>query len=169
MDVDNVVFVDSLSDADESDEDEKLIFIPDIEKRMTKIPEHVLRAPGAAASATASGPAASRASTDLVLYSVPKSLTVEEGGIDGVRKAIIESRARLRLKREAEEAAAAAATEAERVRSAEMDGLQRMSGMGGFHVLGGSSLMNGMDSVHGMHTATMAGGSDPDEMEMDIE
>lgn len=161
MDVDNVVFIDSLSDADESDDDEKLIFIPDIEKRMTKIPEHVLRAPGTAAATTTA--AANRTSTDLVLYSVPKSLTVEEGGVDGVRKAIIESRARLRLKRETEEAAAAA--EAERAHSAEMDGLQGMSGMGGFHVLGGPSLMNGdvgMDSVHGMH-------SDPDEMEMDIE
>ena len=146
MDVDNVVFVDSLSDADESDDDdddERLIFIPDIEKRMTKIPEHVLRAPGTVAAGGAgagAGSAVNRTSTDLVLYSVPKSLTVEEGGIDGVRKAIIESRARLRCKREAEEAAAA---EAERARSAEMDGLQRMGGMGGVHVLGGPPLMNG--------------------------
>lgn len=75
----------------ESDE-EKLIFLPDVEKRLAKIPKSVL---------TSSIPPAT--SNEIVLYNVPQSLSVPEEQ-DSVRKAIIETRARAR-----EQAAAAAA------------------------------------------------------------
>ena len=71
--------------ADIESEEEKLIFLPDIEKRLSRIPHQVLAGP--------------RSGDDehheLVLYSVPKSLTVDEGQ-DSVRKAIIEARQRAR-------------------------------------------------------------------------
>jgi hypothetical protein len=87
--------------ADIESEDEKIIFLPDIEKRLSKIPQQVLTG---------------RHSEDdghqeLVLYSVPKSLTVDEGH-DSVRKAIIEARARARDK---------AAEEAEMARHEDMN------------------------------------------------
>ncbi|KAK4565542.1 hypothetical protein LTR86_004159 [Recurvomyces mirabilis] len=73
--------------ADIESEEEKLIFLPDIEKRLSRIPHQVL--------------AGTRSGEDdhhqLVLYSVPKSLTVDEGQ-DSVRKAIIEARQRARDK-----------------------------------------------------------------------
>ncbi|KXT18721.1 hypothetical protein AC579_2696 [Pseudocercospora musae] len=70
----------------ESDE-EKLIFLPDIEKYFSNIPKHVLTA---------------RRDDDhegqeLVLYGVPSPLTSGEGS-NAVRKAIIESRQRAREK-----------------------------------------------------------------------
>ena len=67
----------------ESDED-KLVFLPDIEKKFTKIPHQVL-----------SG--GQHESQELVLYSVPESITATEGH-DSVRRAIIESRQRAREK-----------------------------------------------------------------------
>ena len=67
----------------ESDE-EILIFLPDIEKSFTKIPQQVLTG-------------RQHDNQELVLYSVPKSLTQNEGN-DSVRKAIIESRHRAREK-----------------------------------------------------------------------
>jgi len=73
---------------------DNVIFIPDIEKKLNKIPRHVL---------------VGRKDEDdinlellegagqLILYNVPTSLTVPTE-LDGVRKAIIESRARAREK-----------------------------------------------------------------------
>ncbi len=76
--------------ADDSDEPDeaKLVFLPDIEKRLreTRIPPQVL--------ANSDG---ELAGMQLVLYSDPKSLSVPEDR-DGVRKAIIEARRRLRAR-----------------------------------------------------------------------
>ncbi|KAF2468263.1 uncharacterized protein BDR25DRAFT_291041 [Lindgomyces ingoldianus] len=70
----------------ESDE-ENPIFLSDIEKHLAKIPKHVLTGPE---------PRPTR-DNQLVLYSVPSSLTVPEKQ-DNVRKAIVEARARVREK-----------------------------------------------------------------------
>lgn len=72
----------------ESDE-ENPIFIPDIEKHLTKIPKHVLMSTGRELETTADN--------QLVLYSVPASLSVPEEK-DSVRKAIIEARQRAEKK-----------------------------------------------------------------------
>ena len=73
----------------ESDE-EKLIFIPDIEKKLAKIPRSVL---------TGQNPPIKN--TAMVLYNVPSSLSVPKEQ-DNVRRAIIESRERSREKQERE-------------------------------------------------------------------
>lgn len=83
---------DELSDSDSSSDESKLVFLPDIEKRLrnTRIPSTVL--------ANSEGELAGRnLHTDLVLYNVPSSLSVPEDR-DSVRKAIIETRARAREK-----------------------------------------------------------------------
>jgi hypothetical protein len=83
---------DELSDSDSSSDESKLIFLPDIEKRLhnSRIPPTVL--------ANSEGELAGRnLNTDLVLYNVPRSLSVPEDR-DSVRKAIIETRARAREK-----------------------------------------------------------------------
>jgi hypothetical protein len=78
---------DELTSDDESD-DGKLVFLPDIEKHLkeNRIPRHIL--------ANDDGEIAGM---QMVLYSDPKSISVPESK-DGVRKAIIESRDRLREK-----------------------------------------------------------------------
>jgi hypothetical protein len=68
----------------ESDED-RPIFIPDIEKHLHKIPKHILIGDDAKAMAN----------MQMVLYNVPTSLTVPKEQ-DSVRRAIIESRRRAR-------------------------------------------------------------------------
>ncbi|EMD66951.1 hypothetical protein GGP41_005421 [Bipolaris sorokiniana] len=68
----------------ESDE-ENPIFLSDIEKHLSKIPTHVLRGPE---------PTPTR-DNQMVLYNVPTSLTVPEAQ-DNVRKAIVETRQRIR-------------------------------------------------------------------------
>jgi hypothetical protein len=68
----------------ESDED-RPIFIPDIEKHLHKIPKHILIGDDAKALAN----------MQMVLYNVPSSLTVPKEQ-DSVRRAIIESRQRAR-------------------------------------------------------------------------
>lgn len=75
---------DELSDIDA--EEEKLVFLPDIEERLTKIPKSVL---------TSHEP--STTSSEMILYNIPASLSVPEEQ-DNVRKAIIETRARAREK-----------------------------------------------------------------------
>ncbi len=74
-----------LAELEEDDGRERLVFLPDIEKHFSKLPQQVL---------TAADDGGHR---ELVLYDVPKSLTVDEGH-DSVRKAIIESRQRAREK-----------------------------------------------------------------------
>ncbi|WPH01594.1 Hypothetical protein R9X50_00444200 [Acrodontium crateriforme] len=78
---------DELADIEASEPDERLIFLPDIEKHFTQIPPHVLNPQGNKGYENQA----------MVLYSVPKSITVDEGH-DSVRKAIIESRQRARDK-----------------------------------------------------------------------
>ena len=80
-----------LSDSESSD-DGRLVFLPDIQKhlRETRIPPSIL--------ANSDGELAGM-NNQLVLYNVPSSLTVPEE-LDSVRKAIIETRARVRAKQE---------------------------------------------------------------------
>lgn len=68
------------------EEEGKLIFLPDIDRKLTKIPKSVLT--------SSSQPLANQ---EMVLYTVPSSLTVPEEK-DNVRKAIIETRERARQK-----------------------------------------------------------------------
>lgn len=73
--------------ADIESDEQRLIFLPDIEKQLSKIPNHILRGTLAA----------SEEHQELVLYSVPSSLSVPAEK-DSVRKAILESRQRAREK-----------------------------------------------------------------------
>ncbi|TKA82848.1 hypothetical protein B0A55_00960 [Friedmanniomyces simplex] len=72
--------------ADIESEEERLIFLPDIEQRLSQLPRQVLL-----------GTREEPENQELVLYSAPKSLTVDEGH-DVVRKAIIEARQRAQEK-----------------------------------------------------------------------
>ena len=67
-------------------EEEKVVFLPDIERKLNKIPKSLLR-----------GHAETPANSEMVLYRVPTSLTVPEEN-DNVRRAIIECRDRARQK-----------------------------------------------------------------------
>lgn len=67
-------------------EEGKLVFLPDIEKKLGKIPRSVLT--------TKAQPVTS---SEMILYNVPSSLSVPREQ-DNVRKAIIETRARAREK-----------------------------------------------------------------------
>ncbi|KAK8008923.1 hypothetical protein PG991_011474 [Apiospora marii] len=89
-----------LSDSGESD-DGKLVFLPDIQKHLrqqSRIPPSIL--------ANKDG---ELAGMQMVLYSEPSSLTVPEEH-DSVRKAIIESRARLRQQQKGVEASGSASS-----------------------------------------------------------
>lgn len=90
------VYIHNLDDelADIESDEEKLVFLPDIEKRLSKIPKQLLQSRNHEDHEDHEG-------QELVLYSVPKSLTVDEGH-DSVRKAIIESRQRAREKADEE-------------------------------------------------------------------
>lgn len=84
---------DELSSESEAEQDSgKLIFLPDIEShlRQNRIPAQVL-------SAQPLSVESDLLNKQLVLYSVPASLTVPEEQ-DSVRKAILEARARIREK-----------------------------------------------------------------------
>lgn len=69
---------------------ENMIFLPDIEKKIGKIPQHVL-----------TGVLQPSAQNQMVLYGVPTSLSVPQNQ-DSVRKAIIESRHRAQEKKKAD-------------------------------------------------------------------
>lgn len=73
--------------ADTAPEEERLVFLPDIEKHFSKIPHQVL-------DSANDNDDSSRA---LVLYDVPKSLTMDEGHSQ-VRQAIEAARQRAREK-----------------------------------------------------------------------
>lgn len=85
-----------------SDDDGKLVFLPDIERRLreNRIPPQVF--------ANGDG---ELAGMQLVLYNDPKSLSVPENK-DGVRKAIIDSRRRLREQQKLENGGSQAQTSA---------------------------------------------------------
>jgi hypothetical protein len=78
-----------IAEIEANEPEERLIFLPDIEKHFSRIPEHLLASPHDAMSAAQQ--------QELVLYSVPRSLTVDEGH-DSVRKAILDARQRARDK-----------------------------------------------------------------------
>lgn len=73
----------------ESDEDTP-IFLSDIEKHLSKIPRHVLLMSGGSSDPQTAD------DNQLVLYEVPKSLSVGTGQEDYGRKAIVEARRRIR-------------------------------------------------------------------------
>jgi hypothetical protein len=88
------------------DVNSKLVFLPDIEKHLrnnSRIPAHLLD--------PRPDPYADLAGKELVLYSIPSSISVPEEQ-DSVRKAIIEARARAREKQRADRELAAAARDA---------------------------------------------------------
>jgi len=111
MDVDNIIFIKNLDeevasyDSEDDPNSQKLIFLPDIEKRLTRVP-YLLAENDARGDGSGGENRGGKTSTDLVLYSVPSSLSVSEER-DSVRRVIIEARNRIR-KRQADEAAAAA-------------------------------------------------------------
>ena len=82
------IYIHSLEDelADIESDEQKLVFLPDIEKKLAEIPKSVLMNEGYPTTGN-----------EMILYSIPTSLTVPEEQ-DNVRKAIIESRARAREK-----------------------------------------------------------------------
>ena len=71
---------------DTQSDEEKLVFLPDIEKQFTKIPKSVLMAHNPPVTGS-----------EMVLYNVPSSLSIPKEE-DSVRRAIIETRARAREK-----------------------------------------------------------------------
>lgn len=73
--------------ADIESEEGKLVFLPDIEKKLGKIPRSVLTSKSQPVT-----------SNEMILYNVPSSLSVPREQ-DNVRRAIIETRARVREKR----------------------------------------------------------------------
>ncbi|KAI9890832.1 MAG: hypothetical protein M1814_003616 [Vezdaea aestivalis] len=79
------VYIHNIEDelSDSESEREQLIFLPDIERKLSEIPKSVLVDP---ASSAESG-------KELILYNVPLSLSVPEHR-DSARKAILEARAR---------------------------------------------------------------------------
>lgn len=78
-----------IAEIEANEPEERLIFLPDIEKHFSRIPEHLLAAPQDATHAARQ--------QELVLYSVPRSLTMDERH-DTVRKAILDARQRARDK-----------------------------------------------------------------------
>ncbi|KAK4105338.1 hypothetical protein N658DRAFT_416374 [Parathielavia hyrcaniae] len=95
----------SSSDNESDSADGRLVFLPDIEKHLlaSRIPTRVLD--------PRPDPRAELAGKELVLYSVPSSISVPEEQ-DSVRKAIIEARARAREKQRAGLQQASAARQA---------------------------------------------------------
>nr|POF15975.1 hypothetical protein CFP56_77019 [Quercus suber] len=83
------VFIHNLDEelADVESDEERLIFLPDIEKHFNRIPQHIL---------TERKDDETR-NQELVLYSVPKLLT-EQDNHDSVRRAILEARQRAQEK-----------------------------------------------------------------------
>lgn len=89
MEVDNVTYISNsdLESDSESDTDEKIIFISDIERKLNNIPYSLANRDQLSKGKPTS--------TELVLYSIPSSISVPEQK-DVVKRAIIESRERLR-------------------------------------------------------------------------
>lgn len=125
------IYIHNLDDelADTESEEERLVFLPDIEKKlgmMGKIPKSVLLGEGHPSTGNA-----------MVLYGVPSSLSVPEGQ-DKVRKAIIESRARAREKQmhDAEAEAAPARTVDGGEGNGKPNGVSNIGHVTADHVLG---------------------------------
>ncbi|KAK3630066.1 hypothetical protein LTR56_002649 [Elasticomyces elasticus] len=100
-----------------------LVFLPDIEARLSKLPRQVL---------LNRGDSEENGGQELVLYSTPKSLTVDEGH-DVVRKAIIEARQRAQEK----------SVEEARMRQVDMDGRYGCAGKVASNVVGTPEMAHG--------------------------
>lgn len=88
MEVDNVVYVSDLDSDSESDADDRVVFLPDVERKLNNIPYALANGDRSKNQST---------STELILYSIPSAISIPEQK-DVVRRAIIESRRRLREK-----------------------------------------------------------------------
>jgi hypothetical protein len=159
------------SDNDSDSASAKPIFIPDIEKHLNNLPRVVLIGDDARETAK---------NMQMVLYNVPSSLTVPQEQ-DGVRKAILESRARLRERQGMAvpeivgSGAPAANASAGRKMSLGETGASKPEGR--YHTRSRSKSMSGalqVPSTPMEHFAAKAtvngytnGGYDPDVMEMD--
>lgn len=96
-DTKNKVYIHNLDEQlAEIDNEERSVFIPDIEKKLGKIPQYLL-----------TGDMRPTAQNQIILYGIPASISVPEEQ-DNVRKAIIESRARAREKQLLDDQAAKA-------------------------------------------------------------
>ncbi|KAI9886187.1 MAG: hypothetical protein M1823_001982 [Watsoniomyces obsoletus] len=84
--------IDAELSSDDASDENKVVFLPDVDKRLMKIPKALL---------TSQNPPLLNTHTELVLYSVPSSLSVPAEQ-DNVRKAIIEARARVREEQQRE-------------------------------------------------------------------
>lgn len=120
---------------------ERLIFLPDIEKHFSRIPSQVLTNRRGSVDSNHEG-------QELVLYSVPKSLTLDEEQ-DSVRKAIGEARERARER----------AAEVEKARREEME--RRYS-----HDAGDGEVV---ETAHGYGSGYGEPAQDDDPDAMDIE
>ena len=80
------VYISNLDDELSSDDakDENIVFLPQVEKRLTKIPRSVM---------ASSSPPVTSTNQELVLYRVPTSSSYPEES-DSVRRVIMETRAR---------------------------------------------------------------------------
>lgn len=83
-----------LAEDEPGPEEERLIFVPDIERRFTRIPKHVIR--NGEAFGTPYPIYEQPTAGELILYATPQSLTTAPEH-DSVRRAILESRARSML------------------------------------------------------------------------
>ncbi|KAL2135624.1 hypothetical protein VTI74DRAFT_7574 [Chaetomium olivicolor] len=138
---------DELSSDNESDSAGKLVFLPDIEKHLRRtnrlpLPTRVLD--------PRPDPAAELAGKELVLYSVPKAISVPEEQ-DSVRRAIIEARARAREKARLEREQAA----------------QQAAAAAAVVPVVASSVGSGLGDVAMDSDAASSAGYDPDAMELD--
>jgi len=89
--------LDSSTD-DDDDHNNRVVFISDVERQLSRVPQHVLTgksAGGPLAALSESHIDAGSQAGELVLYGVPSSLSVPVEQ-DSVRQAIVESRARAR-------------------------------------------------------------------------
>ena len=88
----------STDDDDDNDSNNRVVFISDVERQLSRVPQHILtgKSAGGPLAAFSDGHTDTGAQAgELVLYGVPSSLTVAPEK-DSVRQAIVESRARAR-------------------------------------------------------------------------
>lgn len=140
-----------------ADNNGKLIFLPDIEKHLKQnrlaIPNQLLN------SSSQPSPDPDYLNKQLVLYSIPASITVPEEQ-DSVRKAILEARARMREKH-------LATAESSSQQQQQIQQMQQMQEVNNNSDLG---LTDTMQSVHPVLLPPQYGGgdqNDDDAMELD--
>ncbi|KAK5677944.1 hypothetical protein LTS10_009828 [Elasticomyces elasticus] len=119
-----------------------LVFLPDIEARLSKLPRQVLLSRDD-----------ERESQQLVLYATPKSLTIEDEGRDVVRKAIIEARQRAQEK----------SVEDARMRQVDMEGRYGSGGQLASNAVGTPEMAHGYAAGY---EADAGEEGDPDAMDI---